>query len=229
MRLSVQISLVDPSIFNHTAKELYHEIFMGNEALKENTDVPSLLTVHLNRCPIVATPKLGDSKIAQKLNINLDKCRANWHALKTMGLKSQLHRLYLGKEYPRKNFVEQQLYDGFAPNSGKPILEAIRSDAENFIAPANVFFFDPRYKQFMINYRARSFPTSLSSDERSKWLDDCSFGLTSKDSNYLTIQQFNREIIELSNAKNRSEQQARLLGDLTDSGKKVVTKYNLPT
>ena len=39
MRLSVQISLVDPSIFNHTAKELYHEIFMGNEALKENTDV----------------------------------------------------------------------------------------------------------------------------------------------------------------------------------------------
>ena len=219
----------DPSIFKHTSEELHHEIFMGNEALKENNDVPSLLTVHLNRCPIVATPKLVDSKIAQKLNINLDKCRANWHALKTMGLKDQLHRLYLGKEYPRKNFVEQQLYDGFAPNSDKLNFEAIRSDAENFIAPANVNFSDPRYKQLMINYRARFFPTSLSSDERSIWLDDCSFRLTSKDSNYLTIQQFNSEIIELSNAKNCSEQQARLLCDLTDWGKKVATKYNLPT
>ena len=114
-----------------------------------------------------------------------------------MELKDKLRRLYLVRGHTRNDFVEQQLHDGFPTNFDKPMLEDIRADAANCIAPAIVKFSDPGYKQLLINYHARFFPTSLSNHEMLTWHEDCIFRLTSKSSRYLTMQQFNSEIIAL--------------------------------
>ncbi|MAH73416.1 MAG: hypothetical protein CBC09_05285 [Cellvibrionales bacterium TMED49] len=74
-----------------------------------------------------------------------------------MDLKDKLHRLYLRRGYPQKDFVELQLYDGFPLNSGKPILEAIRANSAIYFALADVDFSDPRYMQLLTNYCARFF------------------------------------------------------------------------
>ncbi len=219
----------DPCIFNDPFEKLQHRIFKGNAVCAENIDAPPLLIVHLNKSPMVATPRLIDSQIARRLNINLDKCRANWHSLKTMDLKDKLRRLYSVRGYARNDFVEQQLYDGFPTNSDKPMMEDIRADTANCVAPAVVKFSDPRYKQLLINYRARFFPTSLTNLEMSTWHEDCIFRLTSKNSQYLTMQQFNSEIIALLNADNCTKEQTKLLCDLIDWGKKVATKFALPS
>ena len=66
----------DPRIFNDPFGELQHRAFKCNSARTENIDSPSLLSVHLNRSPMVATPRLIDSQITRRLYIDLDKCRA---------------------------------------------------------------------------------------------------------------------------------------------------------
>jgi|TARA_A100001015_G_scaffold179155_2_gene199172 exodeoxyribonuclease-1 len=66
----------DPRIFNDPFGELQHRAFKCNSARIENIDSPSLLSVHLNRSPMVATPRLIDSQITRRLYIDLDKCRA---------------------------------------------------------------------------------------------------------------------------------------------------------
>ena len=77
----------DPCIFEDSFGKLQHRNFNCNAARTENIDSPPLLSVHLNRFPMVATPWLIDSQIARRLNIDLDKCRATWHSLKTVDLQ----------------------------------------------------------------------------------------------------------------------------------------------
>ncbi len=103
------------------------------------------------------------------------------------------------------------------------MLEDIRADTANCIAIAIVKFFDPRYKQLLINYHALFFPTSLSNHEMLTWHEDCIFRLTIKNSQYLTMQKFNSEIIALLNNDNCTKGKTELLCDLIDWGKKVAT------
>ena len=63
----------DPRIFNDPFGELQHRAFKCNSARTENIDSPSLLSVHLNRSSMVATPRLVDSQITRRLYIDLDK------------------------------------------------------------------------------------------------------------------------------------------------------------
>ena len=74
-----------------------------------------------------------------------------------MDSTDKLRLLYLGRGYTRNDFVEQQLYDGFPTVSDKPTKEDTRADTADCVAPAVVKFSDPRYKQLLINYRARVF------------------------------------------------------------------------
>ena len=179
------------------AEEIQRRVFTAAADLPEGTNRIPLKVVHINKAPVVTTHKLIDEKAAKRLDINMQRCEENWQTLNKVNLQTKLGQVFADREFPPKPEAEQQLYEGFLPNSDKPLLDEVRrSNAEDFSAH-NYHFADKRYNQMLFNYRARYFAESLSPEEQKTWQESCKWRLTDESSGYLTLQQQAAEIEEL--------------------------------
>ena len=121
----------------------------------------------------------------------------NWQRLNAVNLQTKLQQVFAEREFPAKVEAEQQLYEGFLPNSDKGLLDEVRRASAADFTAHSFHFADKRYNQMLFNYRARYFADSLSADEQQTWLESCKWRLTDKTSGYLTLQQQATEIEEL--------------------------------
>jgi exodeoxyribonuclease-1 len=188
----------DPeALISLDAEEIQRRVFTAAVDLPEGTERIPLKVVHINKAPVVTTHKLIDEKAAARLDINMQRCEANWQRLNGVNLQTKLEQVFAEREFPAKVEAEQQLYEGFLPNSDKGLLDEVRRASAADFTAHSFHFADKRYNQMLFNYRARYFADSLSADEQKTWLESCKWRLTDKTSGYLTLQQQATEIEEL--------------------------------
>ena len=188
----------DPeALISLDAEEIQRRVFTAAADLPEGTERIPLKVVHINKAPVVTTHKLIDEKAAARLDINMQRCEANWQRLNGVNLQTKLQQVFAEREFPAKVEAEQQLYEGFLPNSDKGLLDEVRRASAADFTAHSFHFADKRYNQMLFNYRARYFADSLSADEQKTWLESCKWRLTDKTSGYLTLQQQATEIEEL--------------------------------
>jgi exodeoxyribonuclease-1 len=188
----------DPeALISLDAEEIQRRVFTAAVDLPEGTERIPLKVVHINKAPVVTTHKLIDEKAAARLDINMQRCEANWQRLNGVNLQTKLQQVFAERDFPAKVEAEQQLYEGFLPNSDKGLLDEVRRASAADFTAHSFHFADKRYNQMLFNYRARYFADSLSADEQKTWLESCKWRLTDKTSGYLTLQQQATEIEEL--------------------------------
>lgn len=185
-----------------------------------------LKAIHLNRCPVVATPKLLDAAAARRLGIDLDRCETNWHKLFAVDLTAKLGQVFAPQAMPVPADAETALYAGFLSDAERGLLAAVRTGRGMELDPARLAFRDPRYRELLFRYRARYFPETLTPVEQENWSDFRRWRLTDPESGYLGLAAFRAELSLLAQQPADSARRA-LLEELQAWGETVAGRHGL--
>ena len=125
-----------------------------------------------NRAPAVAPiGVLEQADGWQRIGLDLATIEANKAALVAHpDFAEKIRELYENKpEYKVLPDPEAKLYDSFVNDSDRLRIESVRSADEQKLADFHPEFQDERLPELLVHYKARSFPRSLSKDERAAW------------------------------------------------------------
>lgn len=134
-------------------------------------------TLQYNRCPAVAPLAVIDDPSQARLKLDLEQIKAHRATLKSapefvanlQKAAELLHQSFQTEFLSSPKEVDAQLYDGFIDGPDQVTISAVRA-AE----PADIPDFadklqDPRLKALLPLYKARNYPSKLSTDERGAW------------------------------------------------------------
>ena len=211
----------DPrELLSLAAEQIAERVFTRTEEMAEGAERLMLKAVHLNRCPVVATPKLLDAAAARRLGIDVAACEAHWQQLQGADLTAKLHQVFASRSFDEPGDPEAALYDGFLPNNDKPLLARVRQAPAEELSVLQSQFSDPRYREMLFRYRARYFPDTLSEEEFAVW-EEYRFGLLSGSRpNGLGLEDYFSRLDELEATV--APDQRQLLGELREWGDLLV-------
>lgn len=152
-------------------EDLYERIFTPRADLPEDVERVGIKAVHVNRCPVLAPVKTLDAAQAERLQLDLDRCRAHWKAVQGQieAVRETLTAVFRLGEFEAHSDPEQDLYGGFVSDADRRLCDQVRSlGAEDFVG-LELPFADKRLHELLFRYRARHYPESLNEAERDEW------------------------------------------------------------
>ncbi len=215
----------DPQpLFDLPVDELQSLLYMRTEDLPAGTARLGFKSVHINRCPVLLTPKLADTATAQRLGISGELCRRHLEALRRYRARNaaqftaKVQAICGGRKFAKSSDPDLMLYGGgFFSESDKRAMERIRDQTPEQLATATHVFEDERLPEMLFRYRARNYPDSLSLEERAAWEEYRYQRLTEPDSGAgYCMEEFHEEIEVLSASGELTARQQALLDQLLD-------------
>ena len=195
--------------------------------LPEGEERIPLKVIHINKAPVVTTPKLIDKQAAERLDIDLERCEKHWQRLMAVDLSKKVADVFADQKFPPKPEAEQQLYGGFLPDQDRGLLDDIRGASATDFQQHRYYFADDRYNQLLFSYRARYFPESLSESEQQTWFESCRWRLSNEQSGYLTVEKNNLELAELLADNSLSDKRREVLFALQNWSQDVAKQFSL--
>ncbi|MBX2808273.1 MAG: exodeoxyribonuclease I [Cellvibrionaceae bacterium] len=169
----------DPQpLLSLSSDEIHQRLYTKQDALPEGVARIALKEIHLNKSPMIATPKLLDSRAAERLGIDKTQCEQHWQQLRQADLQQTLTEVYSRNPFAAVADPEQQLYDGFIADHDRNLFTAMRSAAPEQLAGYASQLQDKRLQTLLFRYRARHYPHTLTEDERNLWQQWCYRRLT---------------------------------------------------
>jgi exodeoxyribonuclease-1 len=167
----------DPEpLFDLPADQLQALLYMRTEDLPPGTERLGFKSVHINRCPILLTPKMADPATAQRLGISGEQCRKHLDALRNYRdrdaaqFTAKLQAVYGGRNFATPTDPDLMLYGGgFFCEPDKRTMEQVRAQTPQELAGGTYIFEDKRLPEMLFRYRARNYPDSLSPEEYATW------------------------------------------------------------
>lgn len=161
---------VDPTpLLALSVDEICERLYVKQQDLPEECERIPLKEIHLNKSPMIATPKLMDASVAKRLGIDKEQCEQHWQQLKHADIASKVQEVFQKNRFAPKQDAEQQLYDGFMNSHDKNLLAAIRGAEPATLSAYSEQLKDPRLKALLFRYRARHYPECLSAQELEAW------------------------------------------------------------
>ena len=209
------------------SEEIQKRLFTRSEDLAHGVERLPLKVVHLNKAPVVCTPKVVDSSVSKRLNIDMQRCEEHWQRLTKVDLQTKLQAVFASPPLASTSEAEQQLYKGFLSNQDKPLLSQVREAKSADFKQQHFCFSDTRYNQLLFNYRARYFPETLSASDQELWSENCRWRLTDSQSGYLTIEQQKSDISACLSDPDLSQDKVAVLKDLQAWNLSVAEQFGL--
>jgi len=214
----------DPSpLLELGVEEIRNRLFTRSADLPEGVGRIPLKTVHLNKCPILVPLNTLRPKDAERLAIDLNRCRAHLGALKDHdGLADKLGAVFTR---PKLEQAEEDpdfmIYSGgFLNGPDKQKLARLRDMAPAQLALTNPMFDDLRLPEMLFRYRARNWPDSLNAEERVKWQEFRRRRLMEKDfGGGLTLPEYEARLEQLESQPELKPRDKEILGSLREWGK----------
>ncbi len=214
----------DPSpLFELDAAALRERLFTRSDALPVGAIRPPLKTIHLNKCPVVATASLLTDDVADRWQI--DRPLALQHAamLVDHALHAKLAEVYTTPQREPITDPDLLLYaGGFWSNRDKASLARIRQSEPRALADGTFDFDDPRLPEMLFRYRARNFPHTLRPDEQQRWQAYCRWRLTDPAGGASVV--LDDYLAQLRALADTSPAQPDLLVDLVDYGRGLLAE-----
>ncbi|MEM1155156.1 MAG: exodeoxyribonuclease I [Pseudomonadota bacterium] len=162
--IELSVDAISERLFKHAA-----ELPAGSERL-------GLKSVHANRCPVLVTAKMADSKTAERLGINGATCREHLAALRAFRERNprefvqKIQAIFAARRFAELTDPERMLYSGgFFSDSDKNAMESVRNSDAAELASSTFTFEDARLSEMLFRYRARNYPESLGAEEVARW------------------------------------------------------------
>jgi exodeoxyribonuclease-1 len=219
----------DPAEFlNMTAEQLAERW----RYVKDSPDVRlPIKALQYNKCPAIAPLGVltSDASAQKRLKIDLKTIRKHAQMLKTdSDFRDRVCQALdiVDGEFQQKLFAEEkivdgQLYDGFAPDGDRKLLQEVRSAKPDDISPLNFRFHDKRLQALLPLYKARNYPAALTSEERTAWDEFCRKRLLDGEQNSRLAKYFER-LQELATRKSLTDEQRYLLEELQLYGESIM-------
>ena len=209
---------VDPTpLIELSAEEIAARVFSATADLPEGAERIPLKEIHINRAPIVATAKLLDEAVSQRLQIDMSQCRRHWAQLhKAQGVQEKLQKIFAARQFAESNDPDVMLYGGgFFNGEDKKMMDEVRRATPDILAMQRYHFKDARLPELLWRYRARNFPMSLSDSEREKWRNFCRRCLREPEQGQLGFTEFRQRLVALAGERSSSKD-AMILSELND-------------
>lgn len=163
---------IDPEpLLTLAADEIRERMYTATADLPEGVERIPLKTIHLNRCPVIATTALLDDAIAERLQLDLGKAREHYQQLMSArGLTEKLLEVFRGHSFPEKTDPDLMLYSGgFFSDGDRTTMNQIRACSPQELSESTFVFDDTRLQEMLFRYRARNFPETLNEQEFEQW------------------------------------------------------------
>jgi len=167
----------DPqALFDLPAEQLAQLLYTRTDDLPAGTERLGLKSVHINRCPILLTPKMANPATAERLGISGAACRQHLQALRVYrerdaaGFTAKLQAIYQRRSFTAATDPDLMLYSGgFFSQHDKVAIEKVQKSSPQELVAAVSVFEDGRLPEMLFRYRARNYPDTLSVEERATW------------------------------------------------------------
>ncbi|GFO71253.1 exodeoxyribonuclease I [Bathymodiolus japonicus methanotrophic gill symbiont] len=169
---------IDPeAMLSLSAEEIQQRIFTAKADLPVGVERIPLKTVHINKCPIVAPAKVLRACDAERLGIDITKCQKHKDLIQQSGdLQSRLHQVFSGHSFSVDADPDPDLMiysGGFFSNQDKQMMDKLRSTKPTQLASFSFPRGGARLEEMLFRYRARNYPETLNSAEKSRWQKFC--------------------------------------------------------
>ncbi|WP_373083342.1 exodeoxyribonuclease I [Zhongshania sp.] len=209
---------VDPQpLIDLSVEEISARVFSATADLPEGAERIPLKEIHINRAPIVATAKLLDDTVCERLQLDMAQCRRNWQRIRKSGdLKAKLQSLFGGRQFAESTDPDVMLYGGgFFGSEDRHMMDTVRSSDPEALAKQAFPFRDPRLPELLWRYRARNYPMTLSAAEREQWLAFCRQRLRQPEPGQLGFDAFRQRLGELA-LERSSSADTMILNELSE-------------
>ncbi|MEG3191169.1 exodeoxyribonuclease I [Lysobacter sp. D1-1-M9] len=155
------------------ADQIAERLYIPAADLPEGESRIALKEVHLNRCPaLVSWSHLRETDFAR---LCIDQAEAELRAARIReagpALVEKVRRVFAGERERLPSDVDAALYDGFIADGDKRLFRQVRGTPPEALGQRAFGFRDPRMPELLFRYRARNWPETLSTDERTRWDD----------------------------------------------------------
>lgn len=167
---------IDPALLLELDADAIRErVFIATEQLAEGIERIPLKTVHINKCPVLAPLSAIQAKDAERLQLDLERCRQHLEAIKqSPSLPTKLAEVFQRDYPPASDDPDLMIYSGgFFSQHDKNIMLKIRQQTPSALANFKERFDAPRLPEMLFRYRARNYPETLSTDESHRWQTYC--------------------------------------------------------
>jgi exodeoxyribonuclease-1 len=217
---------MDPSMLAELEPQAIAERLFARAAdLPEGVDRPGLKSIHINRSPVVVTPKLLDPATAERLGIDVAQCRVHRQQLQSLpGLVEKLGQVYAGREMPAITDPDRMLYSGgFFTDVDKRVMDKVRAATPEALRDESFVFEDARLPEMLFRYRARNFPESLTPEESAQWEEFRFQYLTDPEAGAsITMDEYHARIEALQADASLGPEQQQLLQQLLEYGDELL-------
>ena len=208
----------EPSFLDMSVEEIQARLFAKKEDLNSPDDRPSLMTIKVNRAPVLLPMSDITPEIAQRLGLNGDRLRTHLSQLRaareTRGttFTAECQDVYRSAARPVDANPDTALYGSFVPKEDRGLIQEVRDASPAELRDRRFAFSDSRLPELLFRYRARNWPEILNDAERLQWYEHCRTQW--EVSEHLNLETFQSALESELHAENLSEKQANALTDL---------------
>ena len=208
----------EPSFLDMSVEEIQARLFAKKEDLNSPDDRPSLMTIKVNRAPVLLPMSDITPETAQRLGLNGDRLRTHLSQLRAAreargtAFTAECQDVYRSAARPVDANPDTALYGSFVPKEDRGLIQEVREASPAELRDRRFAFSDSRLPELLFRYRARNWPEILSDEERSQWHEHCRTQWET--SEHLNLETFQSALESEMHAENLSEKQVNALTDL---------------
>jgi len=208
----------EPSFLDMSVEEIQARLFAKKEDLNSPDDRPSLMTIKVNRAPVLLPMSDITPETAQRLGLNGDRLRTHLSQLRAAreargtAFTAECQDVYRSAARPVDANPDTALYGSFVPKEDRGLIQEVRDASPAELRDRRFAFSDPRLPELLFRYRARNWPEILSEMERLQWHEHCRTQWET--SEHLNLETFQSALESEMHAENLSEKQVNALTDL---------------
>jgi exodeoxyribonuclease-1 len=208
----------EPDFLEMTPQEIQARLFAKGDELASPSDRPGLMTVQINKAPVLLPMQQISPDIAARLGLDGDSLRRNLatlrHAREDRGSEfiQHLQSVYQGGPKAADSNPDTALYGAFVPNSDRRLIQEVQESSPAELRDHRFAFTDRRLPELLFRYRARNWPDILTDAERATWREHCREQWQSSD--HLNLEEFRLALAEEQVNPKLGDKQRAALADL---------------
>ena len=169
----------DPEFLSLTPVEIQARLFAKGDELASPSDRPGLMTIKVNKAPVLLPMQQITADIAARLGLDGDTLRRNLATLRKARedrgseFTQHLQSVYRGGPKTTDLNPDTALYGAFLPNSDRRLIQEVQESSPAELRDRRFAFTDRRLPELLFRYRARNWPEILTDREQATWQEHC--------------------------------------------------------
>ena len=208
----------EPKFLDLSVEEIRARLFAKKEDLSSPDDRPGLMTIKVNRAPVLLPMSDITPETARRLGLNGGSLRAHLSELRAARASrgatfpAECQDIYRSASKRVDANPDTALYGSFVPKEDRGLLQEVRNASPAELRDRRFVFEDARLPELLFRYRARNWPDILSDEECSQWQEHCRMQWEA--SEHLNLEAFQSALEVEMRTDGLSDKQTTALADL---------------